>query len=90
MIAPVLIMIFVIGIFSIKYAVLSAGVFLAVREFGELIYWLLHQFGNRKYRPYDFGFKKLENNAVYIIYQTFALVGITVGIMIAIFAILEL
>lgn len=43
-----------------------------IRALGEMFYWLLQQFGPRKYRPYDFGLKNLDNNAIYILYQLFA------------------
>ena len=56
------------------------GVFTAVRHLGEMIYWFEHQFYERKYRPYDFGFKNLDNNAIYILYQTLAIMGTTIGI----------
>jgi len=58
------------------------GLFVAIRQLGEMIYWLLQQFGDKKYRPYDFGLQKLDNNAIYILYQTFALVGVVAGIAI--------
>ena len=54
--------------------------YIVVRQSGELIYWLLQQFSHKKYRPYDFGFKNLNNNAIYILYQTFAIVGIIGGL----------
>ena len=56
------------------------GVYLTVRSSGEMIYWFSHQFYERKYRPYDFGFKRLDNHAIYIIYQTAAVVGVVAGI----------
>lgn len=81
MLFPLLLGIAVIGIFSVKYAILTFGLLVVVRQSGELIYWLLQQFGDRKYRPSDFGFTNLDNSAVYIIYQTFAIVGIVAGLL---------
>ena len=87
---PLLIVILSIGFFSLRFMCMVLGVYIAVRELGEMIYWLLQQFGDRKYRPYDWGFKNLDNNAVYILYQTAALAGTVVGISIVFFAILYL
>ncbi len=87
---PFLLLILLIGLFSIRFMLVALGVYIAVRELGEMIYWLLQQFGNRKYRPYDFGFKNLDNNAIYILYQTFSIAGMVVGITISLFAVLYL
>jgi hypothetical protein len=84
MLLPILGIIAVTSLLSVEVAVLIFGIFLAVRQLGELIYWLLQQFGDKKYRPYDFGFKNLDNNAIYILYQTFAIAGVVLGIFIAI------
>lgn len=81
MLFPLLFMIGIISLFSIEYAVLAFGLLIVVRQSGELVYWLLQQFGDRKYRPSDFGFKNLDNSAIYILYQTFAIVGIVAGLM---------
>ena len=83
---PFFILILLVGLFSIRFMLMILGVYIAVRELGELIYWLLHQFGEKKYRPHDFGLKNVDNNAIYILYQTFAIVGITVGISFVLFA----
>ena len=87
---PLLILIGCIGFFSIRFMILIFGVYIAIRELGEMVYWLLQQFGDRKYRPYDWGFKNLDNNAVYILYQTAALAGTVVGIGIVLFTFLYL
>jgi hypothetical protein len=47
---------------------------------GEMIYWLLQQFGTRKYRPYDFGLKNIDNNGIYIMYQLLSLSGTVLGL----------
>ena len=50
-------------------------IFYFLRLLGEMVYWLLQQFSDRSYHPYDWGFTKLDNHAIYILYQTFSLVG---------------
>lgn len=44
------------------------------------MYWFLQQFGDRTYRPYDWGFKNLDNHAIYIFYQTIMTIHATVAI----------
>jgi hypothetical protein len=85
---PLLVMILLLVLFSIKFMVIMVGVYIAVRSLGEMIYWFSHQFYERKYRPFDFGFKNLDNHAIYIIYQTFAIVGMVIGIGIIIYEVL--
>jgi hypothetical protein len=82
---PFLLVIFLIGFFSVKFMFVMLGVYIAVRYLGEMIYWFLQQFYDRKYRPYDFGFKNLDNHAIYILYQTFAIVGTSVGVGIVLY-----
>ena len=79
---PLLALILFTGIFSIRIMFILLGVYISVRYFGEMIYWIMQQFSGKTYRPYDFGFRKLDNNAIYILYQTFAIVGTVVGISI--------
>jgi hypothetical protein len=78
--APFLLAITLAGIISIRLMLVVYAIFFTVRQFGEMIYWLLQQFGDKSYRPYDFGLKKLSNNSIYIIYQLLALVGVATGI----------
>lgn len=52
-----------------EFFLVLMGVCLAVRSCGEMLYWMHQQFGEKKYRPHDFGFKNLGNNAIYILYQ---------------------
>jgi hypothetical protein len=78
-ILPFILLIVFIGFFSIKWMVLLFGIFLAFRFFGEMLYWFLQQFGDKKYRPYDLGFKKLDNNAIYILYQLNSLTGLVLS-----------
>ncbi len=87
---PLLAVILGIGFISIRYMIILLGVYIAVRELGEMFYWLLQQFGDRKYRPYDWGFTKVDNNAVYILYQTGALAGMVFGIALSLFGLLYL
>lgn len=58
-----------LGFFSIKFMFLVYGIFYSLRGLGEMIYWFSHQFWVKQYRPDDFGFTKLSNDAVYILYQ---------------------
>lgn len=75
---------------SVKFGLIMTGFFVALRYFGEMIYWLLQQFSDRTYRPYDFGFTRLDNNAIYIVYQLLALAWTIGGIGIAVWAALYL
>lgn len=44
-------------------------VYMIFRNFIEIIYWLFHQFSDKKeFRP-EFPFKEFGNNEIYIIYQ---------------------
>lgn len=67
---------------SIKFGLIMTGSFIAIRYFGEMVYWLFHQFYDRKYRPDDMGFKNLDNNAIYILYQTISFAWVMTGIAI--------
>lgn len=81
---PVLGIIAFTALFSIKLALLSFGILIAVRQFGELIYWMLQQFGDKKYMQYEFGIKNLDNNGIYTLYQTFPNVRVVLGVFITI------
>lgn len=76
---PFIAILLIIGIFSLKWMALLFALLLTFRSLGEMIYWLLQQFGPRTYRPYDFGFSKLDNHAVYVIYQLLSLVLLVTG-----------
>ncbi|MBP9814667.1 hypothetical protein KBC80_05800 [Candidatus Woesebacteria bacterium] len=76
---PFVLLLLLVGFFSIKWMLLLFGLYFAFRFLGEMIYWLLQQFGNRTYRPYDFGLKKLDNNALYIMYQVCSLIGLVIS-----------
>lgn len=77
-ILPLLGVIAILGIFSIKWMTVAALLYVFFRFLGEMIYWLLQQFGPRKYRPYDMGLKNLDNNGIYIIYQLIYLAGLVI------------
>ena len=77
---PLSIAIFLTGFISLRFMLAMIGVYIAVRYFGEMIYWFSHRFtAERRYRPSDFGFKKLDNHAIYIIYQTYSVAGVVFG-----------
>lgn len=83
-IAPFLVFILLFGFLSLEFMGVMIGIFLAIRSFGEMIFWMFQQFGPRTYRPYDFGLSQLDNNAIYIIYQLFGLVGTVLGLSLAV------
>lgn len=85
---PLLFIVLLLGFISVEFMIFMIGVYITVRYFGEMIYWFAHQFNERKYRPHDFGFKKLDNHAIYILYQTFAVAGTVLGIGIAAYSLL--
>src|SRR3989338_10864123 len=76
---PLLALILFTGIFSIRIMFILLGVYISVRYFGEMIYWIMQQFSGRTYRPYDFGFRKLDNHGIYIIYQLISIAGVMCG-----------
>ncbi len=67
-------------IVNLKLGLFTAFSYFTLRNMGEMMYWFLQQFGKKTYRPYDFGLINLDNNALYIIYQTFALSMTTLGV----------
>ena len=79
-IIPGLIMIGILGFFSLKFMFLIYGIFFSLRGFGEMIYWFSHQFWMKQYRPDDFGFKKLGNDAIYILYQLISTLTTVLGV----------
>ena len=87
---PLLIGVLLTGFISIKFMLVVLGIYIAVRYLGEMIYWFSHQFNARTYRPGDMGFKKLDNHAIYIIYQTLAIAGTVLGLSIVAFSFLYL
>lgn len=77
---PFHIIIFLFSLISLPFGLLLWSVFFSIRSLGEVLYWFLQQFGERSYRPHDFGFTKLDNHAIYIFYQTIMTVHATVAI----------
>ncbi len=77
---PFLLIILIMAFFSWKLALILFLIYAAIRNFGEMIYWLLQQFGEKTYRPRDFGLTNLDNNAIYILYQTFSLAFCAISI----------
>lgn len=59
---------------------LAITIYYAVRGLGEMIYWIHQQFGSRTYRPYDFGFSRLDTHAIYIIYQLLGLAQVVIAL----------
>lgn len=55
-------------LFDLKAVGIAWCVYMSVRNFIEIIYWLFQQFGEKSFRPF-FPFKEFKNNDVYIIYQ---------------------
>ena len=88
-IIPIWIFILVTGFFSWKFMLLEIGVFLTLRGLGEMIYWLLQQFGEKEYRP-STSHKKLGNNAIYILYQLSGFRNAFIGIVLALFVLIYL
>ncbi|MBP9798123.1 hypothetical protein KBC70_03165 [Candidatus Woesebacteria bacterium] len=82
---PVVLCIGLIGLWSIEYMLLMFAIIFTVRGFGEMIYWICQQFGPKTYRPYDWGFKKLGNDAIYILYQLFSLACTVAGLGVTVY-----
>lgn len=86
---PIWAFILVTGFFSWRFMLLEIGLFLFLRGFGEMVYWLLQQFGKQSYRP-ETKHKKLGNNAVYILYQLSGLRNAFIGLVIIFYVLLYL
>ena len=83
-IAPFVCVIVLIGLLhSWVMSAFIMSVFYAVRQFGEMIYWLFQQFHDHSYRPYDFGLTMLNTHSIYILYQVSACVQSTIGVVLA-------
>ena len=88
-ILPIWIFILITGLFSWQFMLLEIGIFLSLRGFGEMIYWLLQQFGNKEYRPTS-PHKKLSNDAVYILYQLSGFRNAFIGIVLTLYVLIYL
>ncbi|MFW5703365.1 MAG: hypothetical protein ACOCXQ_00850 [Patescibacteria group bacterium] len=78
-IVPFFLIVLIFGFLSLEFMMVMIGLYIAVRSLGEMVFWMFQQFGPRSYRPYDFGLTKLDNNAIYIIYQLIGLIGAVLG-----------
>ncbi len=88
---PFLALIVLVGFFwSWSYMFLVLAIFHTIRSLGEMMFWLMQQFGAHTYRPYDFGLTKLNTNAIYILYQVYACVQAVIGIVCSVFVYTEL
>ncbi len=76
---PFAVVVLLFGFVSIDFMLVLIGLFIAFRGLGEMMFWILQQFGPRTYRPNDFGFTQLDNNAIYIIYQLLGMVSAISG-----------
>ena len=88
LIIPILIAIGCIGLFSLRFMCLMYAVFYTLRGFGEMIYWFSHQFWDKKFRPDDFGFINLDNNAIYIKYQLMSMATVLIGVAVIFYILL--
>lgn len=88
-ILPIWIFIIITGFISWKFMLLEIGVFLTLRGLGEMIYWLLQQFGDKKYRPATKQIK-LGNDAIYILYQLSGFRNAFIGIVLTLFVLVYL
>ncbi len=77
---PMLIALGIVVLLSFKLGIVLLCVYMVVRALGEMMYWLFQQFGPKTYRPHDFGYVNLNNDAIYIIYQLRSLANILIGI----------
>lgn len=84
-IVPLLIALLFVGFFNIKLGIIALLVFVAIRQIGEMVYWIARQFSEKTYRPNDFGLTKLDTNAIYILYQLFAIVSASIAITLLIY-----
>lgn len=80
---PLIVVLIGLTIWSVPFGLYMIGVYVSVRFGGEMVYWIHQQFGSRSYRPYDFGLRRLDNHAIYILYQLIALIGVLVGVALA-------
>jgi|SRR3989344_53422 len=82
---PLLIFFLLLGFINLRWAIIVFAIFFSIRQIGEMVYWIHRQFFNTGYRPYDFGFTKLSNKAIYVIYQLLSLIGATLGISLLVY-----
>lgn len=90
LIIPLLCILTILLLVSLPFGLIMTGLYIAVRGAGEMMYWLLQQFGPKKYRPYDYGLTNLSHEGIYILYQLRALVSILIGLGIVLFILLKI
>lgn len=73
------------GIYSLRFMLFGFAVYFTLRALSEMIYWFFQQFGQKTYRPKDYGLKKLSNNSIYILYQLISLITAVIWIMFILF-----
>lgn len=81
---PFLLLICALSLYSAPIGLLVYIIYFTIRGLGEMIYWLLQQFGPKTYRPWDYGFTQLNNEGIYIIYQLTSMIHVIIGITISI------
>jgi len=86
-IVPMWMMLFISLFFKASYGVVGIVIFLFLRSFIEMIYWIFQQFSSRQYRPSDFDFPNLDNHAIYIIFQLINLLYSTIYATLLVFLI---
>lgn len=86
---PFLLLLGVLFFFSVRVGCLVTGLFFAIRGLGEMVYWLLQQFGPKTYRSMDFGLKHVNNEGIYILYQLIATVQATIGAAVALYIVMQ-
>lgn len=74
LIAPFILVLTIVLILNIDLGIILGLIFIFLRFLGEMVYWLLQQFSDKSYRPFDYGLTKLKNNSIYILYQLFSLI----------------
>lgn len=70
---PFCLVLLLLGFISLKFMVVGFAMYVMLRSLGEMVYWFLQQFVGGKYRPFDYGLRNLDNNAIYILYQLMSL-----------------
>lgn len=86
-VVPIWIVFFITLFIDWRFMLIEIGSFFSLRGIGEMIYWLLQQFGDRQYRPDD-RFKGLGNNALYILYQLSGMLTALIGISLIFFTLI--
>ncbi len=84
-IVPCMLVLVLIGfLYSWAMCLFVFSVFYAIRQLGEMIFWLFQQFHDHTYRPYDFRLTLLNTHSIYILYQVSACVQATIGVVCAV------